>query len=75
MVDNWIRLGLVKVSYNTQYSAENSYKWVKDRPEYLYWVPQDAPPEQKLEVTNGQLKVTAFGRQFAVAIGAGGGAR
>lgn len=72
MVDNWIRLGLVRVTYDTSFTAEDSYDWVGMRPEYLYWLPQDAPPQQKVDVAKGQLKLTAFGQQFAMAIGAMG---
>lgn len=72
MVDNWVRLGLVNVSYDTAFTDENSYNWVKTRPEYLYWVPQDNPPQGKLDVAKGQLRSTAFGQQFAMAIGARG---
>ncbi|CAE6784101.1 hypothetical protein R69746_04426 [Paraburkholderia aspalathi] len=72
MVDNWVRLGLVSVSYDTSFTVENSYDWVKTRPEFLYWVPQDAPPLAKLDMAKGQLKSTAFGLQFATVIGARG---
>lgn len=70
MVDNWVRLGLVSVSYDTGFSGESSYDWAKVRPEYRYWVPQDSPPQAKVEIAKGQLKATAFGQQFAIAIGA-----
>ncbi|HEY9279756.1 MAG TPA: DUF4393 domain-containing protein [Eoetvoesiella sp.] len=70
MVDNWIRLGIVTVSYDTAFSAESFYDWVTERPEYRYWVPQDVPPRDKLSIAKGQLKSTAFGEQFAMAIGA-----
>ncbi|MBR8133267.1 DUF4393 domain-containing protein [Burkholderia ambifaria] len=69
LVDNWIRLGLVEVSYETSIAQENVYEWVKTRPEYRYWVPQDAPPRKTLAIASGRLDVTAFGRQFAAAIG------
>ncbi|KDB07243.1 Protein of unknown function DUF4393 [Burkholderia sp. lig30] len=72
MLDNWVRLGLVSVSYDTSFTDEGSYDWIKTRPEYLYWVPQDAPPQGKLDVAKGQLKSTAFGQQFAMAIGVKG---
>lgn len=72
MVDNWIRLGLVSVNYDTGLSGEETYKWVESRPEYLYWIPQDTPPGAKLEFAKGQLRRTAFGKKFAIAIGAVG---
>ncbi|WP_261543893.1 DUF4393 domain-containing protein [Burkholderia multivorans] len=69
LVDNWIRLGLVTVSYETAIAGENIYEWAKSRPEYRYWVPQNAPPQRTLEIASGRLDVTAFGRQFGAAIG------
>lgn len=70
LVDNWVRLGLMSVSYEVAINRENAYDWIKTRPEYLYWVPQDLPPEDTLKAARGQLKATAFGIQFGTAVGA-----
>jgi hypothetical protein len=69
LVDNWIRLGIVDVSYDTGFVDEGVYDWVTKNSEYLYWVPQDAPPRQKISFAKGQFRITNFGAQFAVAIG------
>lgn len=68
-VDNWIRLGLIEVSYSLAFADEGMYKWTFHRPEYLFWTPQDHPPSHKVQIANGQLIVTAFGRDFGLAVG------
>jgi hypothetical protein len=70
MVDNWVRLGLVRVDYQDSFSDDTRYDWVKARPEYLRWVPQDNPPASSLDFAKGRLLSTAFGHQFATAVGA-----
>ena len=69
-VDNWVRLGLVSVSYEASRARAGAYDWVAERPEYLQ-VPEEAPvgePNEsavmKREITNGVLDVTAFGQRF-----------
>ena len=33
-IDNWIRLGLIEVTYEASLVNDDSYKWVEQRPEY-----------------------------------------
>ena len=75
-VDNWVRLGLVDVSYESHRFRDGAYDWVKDRPEYLQ-IPDeapltepDAPAVMKRVIAEGILDVTAFGQRFIRAVSA-----
>jgi hypothetical protein len=68
LVDNWIRLGLVTVDYGTHLTDVNAYKWVQQRPEVLRFQQTLETELQKLQYSNGVLRRTAFGAQFARAI-------
>ena len=65
MIDNWQRLGLIAVTYQHHLVAEESYDWVKSRPEYIEL---EKKIKEKAEVEKGILNLTAFGRSFAEAI-------
>lgn len=69
MVDNWLRLGLVDVDYNKHLMDENSYTWVEQRPEVVRYRELHENEQQKLSFGNGVLQRTAFGIQFAKAVG------
>lgn len=83
-VDNWVRLKLVEVSYETSLTQPDAYDWVAGRPEAL--VAQKTLDSIKtpefieltarrgishvlLQPQHGVLTTTAFGYQFAVAAG------
>lgn len=68
MVDNWVRLGLVRVDYNKSLRANGSYDWVQHRPEYLREKAAH-PAEGQISISEGILAVTNFGRQFASVVG------
>lgn len=68
LVDNWIRLGLVTVDYDTKLTDINAYGWVQERPEVLRFRQTHETESQKLQFSNGILIRTAFGAQFARAI-------
>lgn len=65
-IENWARLGLVEINYRESHSAESSYSWVTDRPEYLRLLGR--PNRGEIEVQKGVLRRTAFGALFAVAV-------
>lgn len=69
MVDNWLRLGLVDVSYEKQLMDEKAYLWVVDRPEYIRYRSQHEQEGTKVTFSRGIVKRTAFGLQFANAAG------
>lgn len=80
MVDNWVRLGLVEVSY-TDFLANSPkymrYKWAQDRPEFkrlkvlhTTGAPgMHTPGAQTVEAQPGSFQVTAFGTEFRKALG------
>lgn len=65
MIDNWLRLGLVSVTYELRLLATGSYDWVKARPEYIEL---EKKAKKKVEVKEGIMDLTAFGRSFAEAV-------
>ena len=65
MIDNWLRLGLVAVTYELRLLAKGSYDWVKTRPEYIAL---EKKTKRKVEIKEGIMELTAFGRSFAEAI-------
>ena len=69
MVDNWIRLRLVEVTYDTFLTAPEHYAWVEQRPEFIRLSEQLNSEELKVEFQKGILQRTGFGVQFAKAIG------
>lgn len=69
MIDNWIRLGLVNVDYSTHLTDAVAYAWVDQRPEVMRFRQTYPAENQTLEFANGILERTAFGAQFARAIG------
>jgi hypothetical protein len=69
MVDNWVRLGLVEVDYTTHMMSENSYAWVKERPEVERLKSIHEKDGRTLMFTNGIMTRTALGIQFAKSVG------
>jgi hypothetical protein len=65
-VDNWVRLGLVEVSYGVYLVEEARYDWVDSRPEYLR-IAQE-PDIERLEIQKGVISRTAFGERFLRAV-------
>ncbi len=66
MVENWIRLGLVEVSYEDLLATRAYYDFVKGAPKYLelHKVHGD-----RLTVGQGVLSRTSFGEKFARSVG------
>lgn len=69
LVDNWIRLGLVQVSYNLQMANEESYNWVEKRPEVQRLRSQCESDGKTIECVRGILTRTALGGHFAKSVG------
>jgi len=69
MVDNWIRLGLIEVTYDKHLADLTKYLWVDLRPEYLRLSQNPQPDEATVEYVKGILRRTELGKRFAKAIG------
>ncbi|MDF0534319.1 DUF4393 domain-containing protein [Shewanella sp. A32] len=69
MVDNWIRLGLVKVEYDKFLTEPSHYSWVESRPEYKRLCDSLNNDERKVEYTRGIIYRTELGKRFAAAVG------
>lgn len=71
-VDNWVRLGLVEVMYDTHIVAEGAYDWVAERPEHADQerrvADASAGDERDIEPVHGVLRVTSLGTAFARAV-------
>lgn len=69
-VDNWIRLGLIEVSYSTYLTADTAYNWVESRVDYLnYKETFEATEGVTLSYERGVVRLTEWGKGFAKAIG------
>jgi len=69
MLDNWVRLGLVEVDYDTQLVGKDAYKWVQERPEYERLSSKHGTETEKVSFQGGIVSRTALGIQFARAVG------
>ncbi|MBH0099923.1 DUF4393 domain-containing protein [Salinibacterium sp. NSLL150] len=67
-LDNWARLGLIRISYTSHSVGEDTYDWVELRPEFKQ---EEAllGPDQSLRFDKGIAEITEFGRAFARAVG------
>jgi len=68
MFDNWVRLGLIEVSFERELVEKSMYDWVKLRPEYLKHSRIDFGEENKIGIKRGIYNVSDFGRLFYKAI-------
>jgi hypothetical protein len=69
IVDNWIRLGLVVVAYDKRLVGDERYQWVESRPELVRLKTERETETTKVTFHHGALARTAFGLQFATAVG------
>lgn len=69
MLDNWIRLGLIEVDFNRQFTAPAAYDWAEKRPEFIRARAQYETDTDKVVAVGGVLGVTEFGQRFAAAVG------
>lgn len=73
MVDNWIRLGLVDISYVEHLASQpgsNRYEWAQKRPEFERL--KSAHATGPVVAAPGRFSMTAFGSQFAQVVDAQG---
>lgn len=68
MLDNWARLGLIKINYDGWLTLEDSYSWVEDHPEYLDLKSLHDSPETPVSFDKGYVSLTNLGKEFAQAI-------
>ncbi len=69
MIDNWVRLGLVEVTYDKHLADAAHYSWVDQRPEFLRLRQAPQPDEARVEYQKGMMERTELGKRFARAIG------
>jgi hypothetical protein len=65
MIDNWIRLGLIEISYEATLTRDSAYDWVEKRPEYLRIKSEHGDLTM---VQRGYYRITEFGNHFANAV-------
>ena len=69
MIDNWQRLGLVKVDFNRRVVGQGAYDWIESRPEVIQLRAEHAQTAatRTYEIRKGVLERTEFGKAFAMA--------
>lgn len=63
-LDNWVRLGLISITFAERLADPDLYEWSRFRPEYV----KLAEHGDLLSAEPGMLRVTSFGRRFAQAV-------
>lgn len=69
MVDNWIRLGLATVSFETKFISPNAYAWAENRPETTRARAGCSSADETIQIMPGVFEPTEFGQRFALAVG------
>ncbi|KVM47828.1 hypothetical protein WK30_27295 [Burkholderia vietnamiensis] len=69
MIDNWVRLGLIEVSYDRYITEDRFYAWVENRKLYQELKATHDREGQSVIYQRGSMIRTAFGVQFARAVG------
>jgi hypothetical protein len=67
-VDNWIRLGLVGVSYEEYLSAGDAYDWVNEHPNWIAAREKYASDTVDVDFDRGHMVVTSLGHRFLAAV-------
>lgn len=68
MVDNWIRLGLVEVTYQNFLNDARRYDWVTSRPEYIHYDSTINKEIYSLSFDRGLIAPTDLGLLFKAAV-------
>lgn len=68
MIDNWIRLGLVEVSYAKFLTGDEEYSWVEGRPEFVRHSDEHRKRGNSVKFRKGIMERTDLGRMFAFAV-------
>ena len=64
MVDNWVRLGLVEVTYQSFLTDETRYDWIKNRPEYMQLEAETNNEVETISFNKGLMEPTDLGKLF-----------
>lgn len=65
-LENWVRLGLVNISFAEWLAEEKYYSWVEERSEVIRMRTEyDSPERVRVQIERGVMTVTDFGRGFA----------
>lgn len=67
-VDNWVRLGLVEVSYSSYVTRPGAYDWALERPEARRRMAV-LEENETFDLDKGFIRSTDFGKAFAEAVG------
>lgn len=67
-VDNWVRLGLVAVSYDQRLTGPDMYDWAERRPEFVEARAEHQIGNVLVAYDQGVLSRTAFGLRFMAAV-------
>lgn len=70
MIDNFMRLGLLNVSYVMEAKHNNAYSWADERPEVKRFRSELETDGKTVECHHGTIGRTAFGVLFGKAVGA-----
>lgn len=66
MLENWQRLGLVKIDYGSHIPDDSKYSWIETRPEYQSLLHELGPDQ--LKIKKGVISKTPFGLKFREAV-------
>lgn len=69
MVDNWVRLGLIEVSYTRWIDSTKVYEWMETRPELVELRAKHQRKGVDVVTQKGLMEPTALGIKFAQAVG------
>lgn len=69
MFDNFLRLGLIHVTYSSEIKIEGAYDWAEKRPEVARFRKELEADGDIIKCVHGISGRTAFGKQFAEAVG------
>lgn len=67
-IDNWNRLGLVRIDYVHSFVEDARYQWIEGRPELVRLSAEDDRGREGFEVERGILFITDFGCRFSEAV-------
>jgi hypothetical protein len=70
-IDNWVRLGLVDADYTHRAADTGAYDWIQHRPEFLRLVDSDPRGADSVQIGEGIIQPTDFGKTFASVVAPG----
>lgn len=66
--DNWVRLGLIEIDFQTSITAADAYDWVTERPEYKQCITKFQTVPEQMDINKGVFRRTDFGSRFMDAV-------